>query len=196
MILIIDNHDSFVHNIRAYFRELGQEVVLRDSHARRLSEIEALRPHGIILSPGPGRPEDAGISADVVRSFASKIPILGVCLGHQVIAHAYGGEIVHGTRPMHGKISPVHHSDQGLFANLVNPLPVVRYHSLVVRAGSLPGELCVDAETSSGTVMALSHRKHPIYGVQFHPEAYAASCGHEIVGNFIRICDQWRAAHD
>lgn len=196
MILIIDNHDSFVHNIRAYFRELGQAVVLRDSHDLRLSDIEAMRPNGIILSPGPGRPEDAGISTDVVRTFASKIPILGVCLGHQVIAHAYGGEIVHGTRPMHGKISTIRHTERGLFAHLVNPLPVVRYHSLVVRAASLPGELRIDAETSSGTVMAISHRIHPVYGVQFHPEAYAAYGGHELIGNFIRICDQWRAKHD
>jgi para-aminobenzoate synthetase component II len=195
MYLIIDNRDSFVHNIRAYFREFGQEVVLRDSHALHLQEIEAMRPHGIILSPGPGRPEDAGISIDVVRAFASSVPILGVCLGHQVIAHAFGGKVTHGTRPMHGKISPVHHSEMGLFANLVNPLPVVRYHSLVVRASTLPDDLVVDAKTSSGTVMALSHRQYPVYGVQFHPEAYAAPDGHELFTNFCRICDRWWGTH-
>lgn len=185
MILLIDNYDSFVFNLARYVGELGyaREVVRND--AVTLEQIETLAPEAIILSPGPCTPKEAGISNAVIASLGARIPILGVCLGHQCIAEVYGGLVVRARRPMHGKTSLVSHDGRGVFKGLPNPLRVTRYHSLVAAPGRVPSELEVSALSPEGEIMGLRHRTHPIEGVQFHPEAVLTERGHDLLANFL-----------
>jgi anthranilate synthase/aminodeoxychorismate synthase-like glutamine amidotransferase len=187
MILLIDNYDSFVHNLARYVRELGGEAVVRRNDMLTLDEVAAMAPSHIILSPGPCTPAEAGISTDVVRRFGPTIPILGVCLGHQCIGAAYGGEIVRAGRPQHGRTSPVVHDGSSVFTGLPSPLRVARYHSLVIARSSLPGSLRVSADAGDdGEIMAVVHREHPVVGVQFHPESAATEHGYAMLDRFLR----------
>jgi para-aminobenzoate synthetase component II len=185
LILLIDNYDSFVFNLARYVGELGyaREVVRND--AVRLEQIETLAPEAIILSPGPCTPKEAGISNAVIASLGARIPILGVCLGHQCIAEVYGGLVVRARRPMHGKTSLVSHDGRGVFKGLPNPLRVTRYHSLVAAPGRVPSELEVSALSPEREIMGLRHRTHPVEGVQFHPEAVLTERGHDLLANFL-----------
>jgi para-aminobenzoate synthetase component 2 len=185
MILLIDNYDSFVHNLARYVRELGGEAVVRRNDAISLDEIESLAPSHIVLSPGPCSPVESGISVDLVRRFGPNVPILGVCLGHQCIAHAFGGRIVRARRPMHGKPSEIRHDGAGVFERLPNPFSAMRYHSLVVEESSLPADFVVTARTPEGEVMGIRHRDWPLEGVQFHPESYRTNAGTELLRNFL-----------
>ena len=186
MVLLIDNYDSFVHNLARYVRELGEEAVVRRNDAATLDEIAALAPSHIIISPGPCTPAEAGVSTGVVRRFGPTTPILGVCLGHQCIGAAYGGDIVRAGRPMHGKESPVTHDGTGLFAGLPSPLWVARYHSLVIARDAVPAELRVTATSADdGEIMAVAHREHPVVGVQFHPESALTEHGYALVDRFL-----------
>jgi anthranilate synthase/aminodeoxychorismate synthase-like glutamine amidotransferase len=187
MVLLIDNYDSFVHNLARYVRELGEEAMVCRNDALTLEEIARLAPAHIILSPGPCTPAEAGISTDVVRRFGPSIPILGVCLGHQCIGAAYGGEIVRATRPMHGKTSAVIHDASSVFAGLPSPLRVTRYHSLVIAPASVPPSLRVIATSrDDGEIMAVEHRTDPVVGVQFHPESAATEHGYAMLDRFLR----------
>ena len=185
MILLLDNYDSFVWNLARYVRELGHEPLVRRNDALTLDEIAVLAPSHIIISPGPCTPAEAGISVEVVRRFGPTIPILGVCLGHQVIGAAYGGRIVRAGRPMHGKTSAIAHDGTGLFAGLPNPFRATRYHSLVIERASLPADLLTTATAEDGEIMGVSHRVHPVVGTQFHPESVLTEGGHAIVGHFL-----------
>ncbi len=185
MILVIDNYDSFVHNLARYLRELGWSTQVVRNDGFTLDEIAALQPSHIVISPGPCTPNEAGISVATVRRFGPSIPILGVCLGHQSIGQAFGGRIVRARRPMHGKTSMIRHSGGGIFAGLPNPLRATRYHSLVVAKEDLPEDLAITAESQEGEIMALAHRRHPIVGLQFHPEAVLTEHGYELLRNFL-----------
>jgi anthranilate synthase component 2 len=186
MILVLDNRDSFVYNLARYVRELGGEVVIRRSDEMTLSEVEGLAPSHIVISPGPCTPTEAGISTEVVRRFGPTTPILGVCLGHQCIGAAYGGDVVRGGYPMHGKTSLITHDGSGLFDGLPTPLRVARYHSLVIAPGTMPSDLRVMATADDdGAVMAFEHREHPVIGVQFHPESAATEYGYAMVARFL-----------
>ena len=186
MILVVDNRDSFVYNLARYVRELGGEVVIRRSDEMTLSEVEGLAPSHIVISPGPCTPSEAGISTDVVRRFGPTTPILGVCLGHQCIGAAYGGDVVRAGYPMHGKTSLITHDYSGIFAGLPSPLRVARYHSLVIAPGTMPSDLRVMATADDdGAVMAFEHREHPVIGVQFHPESAATEYGYAMVARFL-----------
>jgi len=187
MILLIDNYDSFVHNLARYIRELGSEAVVRRNDAITLDDIESLNPSHIILSPGPCSPTEAGISTDLVRRFGPTIPILGVCLGHQCIGAAYGADIVRAGRPVHGRTSPIVHDGSSIFAGLPTPLRAARYHSLVIARPSLPPSLRVLASAGDdGEVMAVAHRTHPVIGVQFHPESAASQYGYAMLDRFLQ----------
>ena len=195
MILLIDNYDSFVFNLARYVGELGhaREVVRNDSVS--VAEIEALAPDAIILSPGPCTPKEAGVSNQVIAALGPRIPILGVCLGHQCIAEAYGGLVVRARRPMHGKTSLVKHDARGVVRGLPDPLRVTRYHSLVADPALVPPDLVVTAWSPEGEIMGLRHRSHPVEGVQFHPEAVLTERGHDLLANFLaRITPQENAA--
>jgi anthranilate synthase/aminodeoxychorismate synthase-like glutamine amidotransferase len=185
MILLIDNYDSFVYNLARYVRELGEEPVVRRHDAASVEEIEAMAPSHIIISPGPCSPAEAGVSTDVVRALGHRIPILGVCLGHQCIGAAYGGDIVRAGRPMHGKISRIHHPGRGLFSGLPSPFMATRYHSLVIAPGSVPASLQVTATSEDGEIMAVQHLEHPVYGVQFHPESVLTEHGYRLLDHFL-----------
>jgi anthranilate synthase/aminodeoxychorismate synthase-like glutamine amidotransferase len=186
MILLIDNYDSFVHNLARYVRELGDEALVRRNDALTLDEIAALAPSHIILSPGPCSPDEAGISTGIVRRFGPTIPILGVCLGHQCIGAAYGGRIVRAGWPMHGRTSLVAHEATGIFTGLPSPLRVARYHSLVIERGSLPSSLRIVATAADdGEIMAVEHRTDPVVGVQFHPESAASEYGYAMLDRFL-----------
>jgi anthranilate synthase/aminodeoxychorismate synthase-like glutamine amidotransferase len=184
-ILIVDNYDSFTYNLVQYFGELGCEVLVKRNDAITVAEIGTLNPERICISPGPGRPEDAGISNEIVRALGSKIPILGVCLGHQCIGAVFGGEIVAAPRLMHGKTSPVRHHNTGVFTELPNPFEATRYHSLIVRRETLPACLEITAETAEGEIMGLQHHEFPIHGVQFHPESILTAEGRALLRNFL-----------
>jgi len=185
MILLIDNYDSFVYNLARYVRELGETPVVRRHDAATVDEIAALGPSHIIISPGPCSPEEAGVSTDVVRRFGASVPILGVCLGHQCIGAAYGAAIVRAGRPMHGKVSRIHHDAAGLFSGLPNPFAATRYHSLVIAPESVPPELVVTARADDGEIMAVRHATHPVYGVQFHPESVLTEHGYRMLDHFL-----------
>lgn len=186
MILVLDNYDSFVHNLARYVRELGGEAVVRRNDALTLDEVAALAPSHIILSPGPCTPREAGISIDLVRRFGPTIPILGVCLGHQCIGAAYGADIVRAGRPVHGKTSNVAHTGTGIFAGLPSPLRVARYHSLVIAPASLPPVLRVMASAEDDReIMAVEHTAHPVIGLQFHPESAASEYGYAMLDRFL-----------
>ena len=188
MILVIDNYDSFTYNLVQYLGELGSQPFVRRNNEITLDEIAALKPERIVISPGPGRPEQAGITLDVIRRFGPTVPVLGVCLGHQAIGMAFGGQVVRANAPMHGKTSAIKHDGQGVFAGIASPLTVARYHSLVVQKEGLPKELEVNAQTEDdGTIMALRHREFPIYGVQFHPESIMTREGQHLLRNFLKV---------
>jgi anthranilate synthase/aminodeoxychorismate synthase-like glutamine amidotransferase len=186
MILVIDNYDSFVHNLARYVRELGGEALVRRNDALSLDDVAALAPSHIILSPGPCTPREAGISVDLVRRFGPAVPILGVCLGHQAIGAAYSAEIVRAGHPVHGKTSPITHDGTGLFSGLPSPLLAARYHSLVIAPASMPPELRVTASAGDdGEIMAVEHVRHPVVGVQFHPESAASEYGYAMLDRFL-----------
>ena len=186
MLLIIDNYDSFTYNLFQYLSELGEEVRVVRNNKITLAEIEAMNPERIVISPGPSTPLHAGISIEVIRHFGEKLPILGVCLGHQCIGYSYGG--VFGPAPtiMHGKSSLIYHNGGGVFQGLPNPFPAIRYHSLMVARDSLPDCLEITAWTEDETIMGLRHRQHPVEGVQFHPESFMTHNGKDILKNFLR----------
>jgi anthranilate synthase/aminodeoxychorismate synthase-like glutamine amidotransferase len=185
MILLIDNYDSFVYNLARYVQELGEEPLVRRHDAIAVEEILRLAPTHIIISPGPCSPNEAGISTEVVRQIGPRIPILGVCLGHQCIGAAYGGEIVRAGVAMHGKTSRIHHSGTGLFAGLPNPFTATRYHSLVIAPASIPPSLRVTATSEDGEIMAVQHIEYPVHGVQFHPESVLTEHGYRILDHFL-----------
>jgi anthranilate synthase/aminodeoxychorismate synthase-like glutamine amidotransferase len=191
MVFVLDNYDSFTYNLVQYLGELGAEVEVHRNDELTVEEVEALKPERILLSPGPCTPSEAGILVPLVRHMAGKVPIFGVCLGHQAIGEAFGGRVVRANRLMHGKTSLVTHDGKGIFAGLASPLTCTRYHSLVVEEESLPDELIVTARTpeiSGGSVvMGLRHRTLPIEGVQFHPESVLTECGHEMIRNFLKM---------
>ena len=184
-VLVIDNYDSFVYNLVQYLGELGAEPIVHRSDVLTLAEIEAIDPDAVLISPGPGRPEDAGLSNEVITTFAGRTPVLGVCLGHQCIGQIYGGEVVRAPAIMHGKTSEIHHEGGGVFAGLPSPLEATRYHSLVVAADSVPDVLEVTARTADGVVMGLRHRELDVEGVQFHPESILTEHGHDLLRTFL-----------
>ena len=184
-ILVVDNYDSFVYNLVQYLGELGADPVVHRADRFTLADVEDLAPDAILISPGPGRPEDAGLSSAIIERFAGTCPILGVCLGHQAIGQVYGGEVVRAMTVMHGKTSLIHHTGQGVFAGLPDPFEATRYHSLVVERASLPSCLEVTAESDDGTIMGLRHRDHAVEGVQFHPESVLTAAGHQLLANFL-----------
>ncbi|HLI11380.1 MAG TPA: aminodeoxychorismate/anthranilate synthase component II [Alphaproteobacteria bacterium] len=187
MFLFIDNYDSFTYNLVHYLGELGAEVAVWRNDALTVEAALAARPEGIILSPGPCDPDRAGICVPLVRAAAGRLPILGVCLGHQAIGQAFGGRIARGPAPMHGKVSSIRHRGDDIFRGLANPFRATRYHSLVVARDGLPDCLEVTAETDDGVIMGLRHRQFPVYGVQFHPESIETSEGHRLLANFLRL---------
>lgn len=194
MILMIDNYDSFTFNLVQYLAELGAPLVVRRNDAVTLEEIERLDPAGIVISPGPCTPREAGISVPLVQRFAGRIPILGVCLGHQAIGAAFGARIVRAPRLMHGKTSQIHHDGRGVFAGLPNPFIAIRYHSLMVDEATLPAELVVTARAEDGVIMGIRDRTGLVEGVQFHPESILTRVGHDILRNFLRLVAQHRQA--
>lgn len=187
MLLMIDNYDSFTYNLVQYFGELGEEVVVRRNDEIDLAEVERLAPAHIVISPGPCTPNEAGISVPLIRSFAGRVPILGVCLGHQSIGQAFGGRIVHAKQLMHGKTSAIHHNNQGVFRGLPNPFTATRYHSLVIERETLPDCLAVTAWTEDGEIMGVRHKTLPVEGVQFHPESILTEHGHDLLRNFLEM---------
>jgi anthranilate synthase/aminodeoxychorismate synthase-like glutamine amidotransferase len=187
MLLVIDNYDSFTYNLVQYLGELGETIEVHRNDALTLEEIAAKRPARIVISPGPCTPNEAGISVELIKRFAGKIPILGVCLGHQSIGAAFGGDVVRADRLMHGKTSMIHHDGKTIYEGLANPFEATRYHSLIVRRETLPACLEVSAETKEGEIMGLRHREFPVEGVQFHPESILTRVGKELLGNFLRL---------
>ena len=185
MLLFIDNYDSFTYNIVQYFAELGQEVAVRRNDDLTLEEIEAVNPQYLVIGPGPCSPKEAGISVAAMRHFAGRLPIMGVCLGHQTIGEAFGGRIVRAKTLMHGKVSPVSHSGKGMFRGLPNPVTCTRYHSLVIERGTLPDCLEITAWTEDGEIMGVRHKEYAVEGVQFHPEALLTEHGHDMLNNFL-----------
>lgn len=186
MILMIDNYDSFTYNLVQYLETLNEHVVVFRNNEITVQEIQRLCPQTIVLSPGPCTPNEAGICREVVGSFKSKIPILGICLGHQTIAQAFGGKVSKARVPVHGKVHPITHNNKGVFRGLKNPLQVTRYHSLIVDKESLPGCFEITAETASGEIMGLRHKHYLVEGVQFHPEAILTEMGLELLANFLQ----------
>lgn len=187
MILLIDNYDSFTFNIVHHLGALGVECDVRRNDALSVDEALALNPSAIVISPGPGAPAEAGICCDLIRAAAGKVPVFGVCLGHQAIGQVFGAEVVRAPVPMHGKISAVHHDGTGVFAGLPDPVDVVRYHSLTLAPNSIPETLVVNARTQDGVIMGVRHRDYPVHGVQFHPESIASVAGRELLANFLKI---------
>ena len=184
-VLVVDNYDSFVYILVQYLGELGAEPIVHRNDALTVDQALDLAPDAVLVSPGPGRPEDAGISREVITRFAGVAPLLGVCLGHQCIGEVYGGDVVRAPQVMHGKTSPIRHRGTGVFTGLPQPLEATRYHSLVVDRASVPDELEITAETDDGVVMGLRHRTHDIEGVQFHPESILTRVGHDLLRNFL-----------
>jgi anthranilate synthase component II len=193
MFLLIDNYDSFTYNLWHYLSELGAEITVVRNDALTVAQALALKPQGLILSPGPGTPAQSGITVPIVEA-AGSLPILGVCLGHQAIGEAFGGKVVRAPEPMHGKLSPVHHWNGGLFQGLPEPVSVTRYHSLIVERAGAPDELEITAETDDGLIMGVSHRDLPLHGVQFHPESILSEHGSRILQNFLDLARAFNAA--
>ncbi len=186
MLLLIDNYDSFTYNLFQYLNELGEKVVVVRNDKTTIMEIEEMKSERIIISPGPSIPQNAGISNEVIRHFGTKVPLLGVCLGHQCIGYSYGGIVGRAKQIMHGKSSQIHHDGKGVLAGLPNPFSAIRYHSLVVKRENLPDSLEVTAWTADGEIMGLRHRQHPVEGIQFHPESFMTEKGKDILKNFLR----------
>lgn len=187
MVLVIDNYDSFTYNLVQYIGEIGVDVVVKRNDKIDLGDLERNTPEKIIISPGPGRPQDAGISCEVIKKFSASIPILGVCLGHQCIASAFGAYIVKAKSLMHGKVSLVYHNEKKLFKGVKNPFKANRYHSLIVDPNTVPSTLKVIAHTEDDEIMAISHNNYPIWGVQFHPESILTQTGKKILNNFLEL---------
>ena len=188
MILVIDNYDSFTYNLVQYLGTLGAEVHVRRNDAITVTELLALKPDGLLISPGPGEPRDAGVTEDAIRGLAGKVPILGVCLGHQALGEVYGGKVIRAARLMHGKTSPILHRGRGLFAGLDNPFEATRYHSLIVERDTLPDVFEVMAWTPENELMGIKHKEHETWGVQFHPESILTASGLQLIENFLTIC--------
>jgi anthranilate synthase component 2 len=187
MLVLIDNYDSFTYNLVHYLGELGQSCEVYRNDKITSEEVLKLKPKAIVLSPGPCTPNEAGICLDLIAKAGAKIPLLGVCLGHQSIGQVYGGKVVRAPIPMHGKLSTLHHADEGVFKGLPKEFDVTRYHSLIVDRPTLPDDLEITAETTDGIIMGLQHKTHPVHGVQFHPESIASQQGHELLANFLTI---------
>jgi anthranilate synthase component 2 len=196
MIVLIDNYDSFAFNLVHYFGELGAEVEVHRNDKVTAGEVLAAEPEAIVLSPGPCTPKEAGICLDLIAAASSRVPILGVCLGHQAIGDAFGGKVVRAPVPVHGKLSEIRHCGGGVFRGINAPFKATRYHSLVVERHSMPGELAVTAETDDGLVMGLAHNRLPVHGVQFHPESIASEHGHLMLKNFLEIAEAWNRSTD
>lgn len=194
MLLFIDNYDSFTYNIVQYLAQLGQDVQVRCNDEISLEQIAALKPQYLVIGPGPCTPKEAGISVAAMQYFAGKLPILGVCLGHQAIGEAFGGRVVRAKNFMHGKTSPVHHLNSGVFRHLPNPVICTRYHSLVIERETLPEHLQITAWTQDNEIMGVRHRDYPIEGVQFHPEGLLTECGHDMLKNFLDEFADFQAA--
>ena len=194
MILVIDNYDSFTYNLVHYLNELGAQTEVWRNDALTVQQALALRPEAVLLSPGPCTPNEAGICLSLLRAAPEELPILGVCLGHQAMGQAYGGEVIRAKTLMHGKTSPIHHTDQGLFKSLPNPFTATRYHSLSIRRETFPAALEITAWTDDGEIMGLQHRTRPVHGVQFHPESIATEGGHQLLANFLDLAGARRAA--
>jgi anthranilate synthase component 2 len=187
MLILIDNYDSFTYNLVHRLGELGAMCEVHRNDKIAVAEVMRRRPQAIVLSPGPCTPNEAGICLDLIAEAGPKVPLLGVCLGHQAIGQAYGGKVVRAPVPMHGKLSTIRHWNKGLFRDLSRSFAVTRYHSLIVERASLPGELAITAETDDGLIMGLAHKSHPVHGVQFHPESIASEHGHELLANFLKL---------
>jgi anthranilate synthase component 2 len=187
MLLLIDNYDSFTYNLFHYLGELGEEVVVKRNDQITVQDALAMAPQSIVLSPGPCDPDRAGICLPLIAAAAGRVPILGVCLGHQAIGQAYGGKIVRAREPMHGKLSAIHHTGKSVFRGLEDGFPATRYHSLVIERASLPSVLEITAETDDGIIMGVMHKTHAVHGVQFHPESIASAHGHALLQNFLRL---------
>ncbi|MCK5575695.1 MAG: aminodeoxychorismate/anthranilate synthase component II [Sphingomonadales bacterium] len=194
MILLIDNYDSFTFNVAQSLSALGEEVVVRRNDSLTLADVDKLAPSGIVISPGPGRPEAAGLSTQLIKRFSGLIPILGVCLGHQAIAHVFGGTVIRSSEVVHGKEAIVFHARGDLFRDMPLPFAAGRYHSLCVERASLPHDLEITADTGDGAIMAVRHNSHPTYGVQFHPESVLTPEGEQMFKNFLTICEKFKAA--
>jgi anthranilate synthase/aminodeoxychorismate synthase-like glutamine amidotransferase len=193
MLLIIDNYDSFTYNLVQYFGELGAEPVVKRNDEITVAEIEAMKPEAIVISPGPCTPKEAGISNDIIAQIGPKLPLLGVCLGHQCIGHVFGGDVVRAPRLMHGKTSPILHDGTGVFVNLPSPFEATRYHSLIIDPPSLPDVLVVNAQTAENEIMGVRHKEYPIHGVQFHPESILTRHGKDLLKNFLAIASDFHA---
>jgi anthranilate synthase component 2 len=191
MLLLIDNYDSFTFNLFHFLGELGAEVVVKRNDEISVGDVIALRPAGVVLSPGPCTPNEAGICVELVRRANGQLPILGVCLGHQAIGQAYGGRIVRAPAPMHGKLSRIHHTGKSLFRGLNNEFEATRYHSLTIAPDSMPAALEVTATSDDGVIMGVVHKRHPVHGVQFHPESIASENGHALLQNFLKIAEDF-----
>jgi anthranilate synthase/aminodeoxychorismate synthase-like glutamine amidotransferase len=187
MVLVIDNYDSFTYNLVQYLGEMGADLKVVRNDQITLAEIEALKPERILISPGPCSPRESGLSNDIIRHFAGKVPIFGVCLGHQCIGHTFGANVVVNYRMMHGKTSPIRHNGRDLFEGMPNPFPATRYHSLVIQRDTLPACLEITAETDEGEIMGVKHKELPIWGVQFHPESILTENGRTILKNFLKL---------
>jgi anthranilate synthase/aminodeoxychorismate synthase-like glutamine amidotransferase len=187
MLFVLDNYDSFTYNLVQYFGELGAEMIIKRNDEITVDELAALKPERICISPGPCTPSEAGISNEVIRRFGANTPLLGVCLGHQCMGEVYGGNVVRADRLMHGKTSPIHHDNKGVFAGLPNPFEATRYHSLIVKRDTFPADLEITAETAEGEIMGLRHRKFPVHGVQFHPESILTLEGKRLLKNFLEL---------
>ena len=194
MILVIDNYDSFTYNLVHYLNELGADTVVHRNDDLSVQEALGLRPQAILLSPGPKAPDQAGICLPLLRGAPDDLAILGVCLGHQAIGQAYGGDVIRAKAVMHGKTSPIHHNDQGIFKGLPNPFTATRYHSLAVDKATLPEDLEITAWTEDGEIMGVQHKTRPVYGVQFHPESIATEGGHQLLANFLDLAKVKRDA--
>lgn len=186
MILMIDNYDSFVYNLVQYFKMLYEDVVVFRNDAITIEEIRVLNPSMIVLSPGPGTPNDSGVCIEILKELKTEYKIMGICLGFQTIAQVFGGKVIQGEFPVHGKVFPIKHDEKGLFKDLNQPLNVTRYHSLIVEKSSLPSCFSITAETEGGIIMGIEHKKYSISGVQFHPEAILTEQGHDLLNNFIK----------
>ena len=187
-VLVIDNYDSFTYNLVQYLGELGVEPIVVRNDAITIDEARALSPDGVLLSPGPGRPEDAGMLCAAITAFAGVVPVLGVCLGHQAIGQVYGGNVIGAPHLVHGKTSPISHNNEGVFAGLPNPLAATRYHSLIIERETLPEVLSITATTDDGMIMGVRHKSLDVEGVQFHPESILTTCGRDLLRNFVARC--------